>query len=177
MGDSNYSGCINQVPYVKTANMATNISFKNKQKEKLLDEWLQELDHVLIHLDSRKDGVIVPENFQNNPTLTFKLSYNFQGQLSLEEDCINAYLKFSGEYSNCVIPWESLWGITGSDERNKIWSEDVPKELLLQMAKQKLGEIKNKLFGKKKGDEEQTIDPDGDGGGSRKRKPSLKRVK
>lgn len=150
--------------------MEKGLSFKNKQKEKLLDEWLQELDHVLIHLDSRRDGVIVPEDYANNPTLTLKISYNFQGQIKLTEKEVTAFLKFSGSYVECHLPWTAIWGITGSDERNKIWSEDVPKELLVQMAKQKLGELKGRLFGKKKTTDEPTPE-------KKKRKSLLKRIK
>lgn len=153
--------------------MEKGLSFKNKQKEKLLDEWLRELDHVLLHLDSRRDGVLVPESYANNPTLTLKISYNFQGQITLSDEKVIAFLKFSGTYFECHLPWAAIWGLTGSDERNKIWSEDVPKELLVQMAKQKLGELKSRLFGKKKtGEDSPTLDRQKD-----KRKSLLKRIK
>lgn len=152
--------------------MEKGISFRNKQKEKLLDEWLQELDHALVHLDSRKTGVVVPENYTNNPTLTLKISYNFQGQITLSDEGVTAYLKFSGSYFECQLPWTAIWGVTGSDERNKIWSEDVPKELLVQMAKQKLGEIKGRLFGKKKTEDQPTPEKP-----KSKRASLLKRIK
>lgn len=118
-------------------------------------------DHVMLHLDSNKEGVNVPKNLTKDHAVTLKVSSLFEGEMTYDENSIIAYLKFSGEYFKCEIPWISIWGMTDENKEQKIWQKDLPKELILKLAKQKIQDIKNK-FTKKKND---------------KPKPTLKRIK
>ncbi len=102
---------------------------------------LMEHDHVLLHLDARHKGVEVPPNLRENATLVLKLSYAFQGEISFDEQAISAYLKFQGDYFHCVIPWTSIWGLTGSEGTQLIWPEDLPSELIMELAKQQLSSL------------------------------------
>ena len=119
-------------------------------------------DHVMLHLDSNKEGVSVPNNLSKNHAVTLKVSSLFEGEMTYDDDSIVVYLKFSGEYFRCEIPWISIWGMTDENKEQKIWQKDLPKELILEMAKQKIQDIKNKFLKKKKND---------------KPKPTLKRIK
>ena len=105
-------------------------------------------EHVLLQLDARKEGVEVPDHLDNNPALTLKLSYQFQGQTTADESGITAYLRFSGNYHKCVIPWDAVWGMTSSAGDNQVWTEDLPREVVMQFARQKISELGRKLFGK-----------------------------
>ena len=87
-------------------------------------------DHVLVHLDSRREGVSVPTHLQNNPTLTLKLSYLFQSKTTVSDEGINSFLKFGGSYFECILPWTSVWGLTNDSSQNQVWPEDLPKEVL-----------------------------------------------
>jgi len=120
-------------------------------------------DHVLLHLDSNKEGVSVPQNLANNFSLTLKVSSLFEGEMNYDDESIVVYLKFSGEYFRCELPWISIWGMTDENNAQKIWQKELPKELIVQMAKQKIQDIKNKFLNKKKKNE--------------KPKPTLKRIK
>ncbi len=144
--------------------MSEEANFHTKQKIKAFETWMVD-DHVLIHFDSRAEGVLVPEHIQNNPALTLKLSYLFQGETKHNNTEITTYLKFNSEYFQCVIPWNSVWGITSSNEENTIWPEDLPRELVFQFAKAKVKEIGSKLFNRKdnsssNSEEEQEIESD-----------------
>jgi stringent starvation protein B len=100
-----------------------------KQKIACYEEWMKG-DHVLVRLDSRRDGVEVPAHLQGNPSLVLQLSYLFQGETKHDENEISAYLKFKGQYHRCVIPWDAVWGISNEDDENRIWVSELPPEIL-----------------------------------------------
>jgi hypothetical protein len=126
--------------------MAEKHEIRTKQKKKFFEEGMKE-DHVLLHLDARRSGVEVPAHLKDNPALALKVSYLFQGKTTHDDKAVTSYLKFSGDYHECVIPWLAIWGITTSKQKNQIWPEDVPKELVLQLARAKIAELGHKLFG------------------------------
>ena len=116
-------------------------------------EFLLEQDHVLLHLDSRRAGVTVPKNLSGIPALTLKVSRLFEGEMTHDNSSIVAYLKFSGEYFRCEVSWEAIWGMSSANTVQKVWQEDFPKELIIEAAKQKFSQIKNRIFGKKRPDD------------------------
>lgn len=123
--------------------MEVIVAQKKKHFELLLEQ-----DHVLLHLDSRQEGVILPMNLSNNPALTLKVSKLFQGEMTYDDSSIVAYLKFSGEYFRCEMPWKSIWGMSSASGEQKIWQQDFPKELMFQVAKQKFIHLKERIFKK-----------------------------
>jgi hypothetical protein len=128
---------------------AKQINLKSSAKRKLFNEYWDD-EYVLLHIDSRNAEVIVPENLKGNFSLTLKISQFFQGETEIEDEQITSYLKFDSEYFKCVIPWDSIWGMTGASKQNKIWAEDLPKEVLMGLAKSKLSELSSRLLLKKK---------------------------
>ncbi len=123
------------------------------EKRKKFEE-LMEQEFVLVHLDARRDGVSVPESLADNASLTLKLSQAFQGETTVEDDSVTSYLKFDGEYHECILPWDAVWGFTASDNQQAIWPEDLPKEVMLQIAKQQFKALGSKLFGSKDEEDE-----------------------
>ncbi len=117
------------------------------EKISKFEEWI-EGDHVLVHLDSRSAGVKLPDHLRDNPSLTLKLSYLFQGTTTYDEEAVTTYLKFSGDYRECVLPWSGIWGLTSADGKQMVWPKDMPNELLIAFAKQQLGAIGKRFFGK-----------------------------
>lgn len=130
----------------------------NKGKQQTFEEWMK-MDHVLIHLDSRRPGVDLPQHLQNNPAVVLKLSYLFQGTTEHDEKTITAYLKFHGNYHRCVVPWEAVWGMVNSSNENVVWPEDLPPELRGPLAGQIDEEIDTDLLPGK--DENETLPPTG----------------
>lgn len=74
-------------------------------------------DHLLVHLLTAYPGLQIPSQFLSNPSLTLKLSLNFQGELKHDDKEISVYLKFSGQYEHCLIPWGAIWAMT--DEKGE----------------------------------------------------------
>ena len=106
-------------------------------------------DHALVHLDSTANDVEVPDHLKGNSSLTLKLSYLFQGETTTDEQGVVTYLKFSGNYFRCFLPWTAIWGLTGSDQKQLIWVEDLPPDLLVELAKEQVRSFASKVFGRK----------------------------
>lgn len=117
------------------ATVESGDQLRQARKRRLFEEWMKG-DHVLVHLDSRRKGVSVPAHLENNPTLTLKLSYLFQSKTTVSDDAINSFLKFSGSYFECILPWDAIWGMTNDASQNQVWPEDLPKEVVASVSPQ-----------------------------------------
>ena len=102
-------------------------------KQTLAEEWLRG-DHIMVHLDARRDGVKVPANLISQAGLSLKISYLFNAQPYVDEHGIFAPLRFGSEYFECFMPWGSIWGITSEKGELRIWPDSVPVELLMGVA-------------------------------------------
>lgn len=96
---------------------------------------LFEDDWMLIHVDTRVDGVTVPENLKNTPSVTFKLSKLFQGATEISESLVTAQLLFGSSRQTCTFPYDGIWGATSFKGSNIVWPESAPKEVLAQLEK------------------------------------------
>ena len=104
----------------------------SKEKVDAINAYLKD-EYMLIHFDARKPGIELPEHLLNNPTVTLKLSYEFQGGMEVNEERIWASLLFSGKYKDCFVPINSIWGATSCSGANTIWPEDAPPEVMMQV--------------------------------------------
>ncbi len=101
---------------------------RTDEKIAIFTEWMKG-DHVFIHLDSRREGVIVPDHLRESAALKLKLSYGFQGETKFDNESVTAYLKFNGDYFGCVVPWNALWGLTNREGESCLWTDELPEEL------------------------------------------------
>lgn len=101
---------------------------RTAEKISLFSEWMKG-DHVFVHLDARRDGVIVPAHLRETANLKLKLSYGFQGEISQDDLGVSAYLKFNGQYEQCVLPWSAIWGLSNEEGETCLWTEELPAEL------------------------------------------------
>ena len=86
---------------------------------------------VMVHLDARRPGVLVPADLRCESHLRLHLSYRFvPPDLSVGEWGIRSTLSFSGKRFTVAIPWSALFGIT-SKVTHEWWMfpEDMPTEL------------------------------------------------
>jgi len=86
---------------------------------------------VMVHLDARRPGVLVPPELRCESHLRLHLSYRFDPpDLSVGEWGIRSTLSFSGKQFTVAIPWTSLFAIT-SKKTHEFWMfpEDIPIEL------------------------------------------------
>jgi stringent starvation protein B len=89
---------------------------------------------VMIHLDARRPGVIVPPSLRGEAHLRLNLSYRFDPpDLTVGEWGIRSTLSFSGSRFTVAVPWSALFAIT-SHVSKEFWMypDDMPAELIQQ---------------------------------------------
>ncbi|HMK72683.1 MAG TPA: ClpXP protease specificity-enhancing factor SspB [Myxococcaceae bacterium] len=97
------------------------------------DRLLSALDRgmVMIHLDARRPGVVVPPALRGEAHLRLNLSYRFEpSDLSVGEWGLRSTLSFSGTRFTVAVPWSAVFAITSHASR-EFWMfpEDMPPEL------------------------------------------------
>ncbi|MBN1205502.1 MAG: stringent starvation protein B [Myxococcaceae bacterium] len=105
------------------------------KKERLLAALEQGL--VMIHLDARRPGVLVPSHLRNEAHLRLNLSYRFDPpDLSVSDWGVRSTLSFSGTRFTVAVPWSALFAIASHVTRDLAWMypDDMPPELLQQTA-------------------------------------------
>ena len=89
---------------------------------------------VMIHVDARRQGVLVPKHLATEPHLRLNLSYRFDPpDLSVAEWGIRSTLSFSRTRFRVAVPWSALFAIT-SHVTKEFWlyPDDMPRELIQQ---------------------------------------------
>jgi stringent starvation protein B len=94
---------------------------------------LLESTSVLISLDARSDGVIVPRHLKTNPQLVLQIGLNLAvpiRDLDVGEDDVRCTLSFSRTQFFCVLPYAAMFAMVSDDgARAMVWPEDVPAEV------------------------------------------------
>ena len=91
---------------------------------------------TMVHLDARRPGVQVPPQFTGEAHLRLNLSYRYQiPNFEVGEQHVDATLSFGGSPFHCVLPWESIFGITShATGDGQVWPEDLPTEVMHTLA-------------------------------------------
>jgi stringent starvation protein B len=91
---------------------------------------------TMLHLDARRSGVVVPQQYGSEAHLRLNLSYRYAiPDLDISEERVQATLSFSGQHFQCQLPWESIFGITShSSGDGQVWPEDLPVEVMQTLA-------------------------------------------
>ncbi len=87
---------------------------------------------VYVHLDPRRDGVVVPPWFKKQPQLVLQLGLNMAvpiPDLEVGAEGISCTLSFNRKPHWCAMPWNAVYALVGEDGRGMIWPDDVPPEL------------------------------------------------
>jgi hypothetical protein len=93
---------------------------------------------VLVHLDPRREGVVVPKWFTGQPQLILQVGLNLPvpiPDLAVDDSGISCTLSFSRSPFWCSIPWSAVYALVGDDGRGMVWPNDVPPEVAAQMQK------------------------------------------
>lgn len=101
-----------------------------EKKERLLA--VLEQGMVMVHLDARRPGVMVPAALRSEAHLRLNLSYRFDPpDLSVSEWGVRSTLSFSGNRFTVGVPWSALFAIT-SHGTKEFWMypDDMPPELV-----------------------------------------------
>jgi len=106
-----------------------------EKKERLLSALEQGM--VMIHLDARRPGVLVPTSLKQEAHLRLNVSYRFDPpDLTVGDWGIRCTLSFSGTRFRVAVPWSALFAITPCYAAKEFWMypDDMPKELIQQAA-------------------------------------------
>ena len=90
---------------------------------------------VFVHLDPRRQGVLVPKWYQNQPELILQLGLNMSipiPDLEVDDDGVSCTLSFNRAPFWCKLPWAGIFALVSEkDRRGIVWPEDVPPESAL----------------------------------------------
>ena len=85
---------------------------------------------AMVHLDARRPGVLVPEQFKSDAHLRLNLSYRYGlPDFEVGDEQVTATLSFSGRPFLCVLPWDAVFAVTSSGTaEGQVWPEDLPTD-------------------------------------------------
>ena len=113
----------------------------NTESKQAVIERLLNFEYILAFINAEVPGVVLPEHVVKEPTITLKLSFHFEGKMEILPDRVEAVLRFKGQYFSCVLPMDSIWGISTPKGSNYFWMECAPASVLSTMQKAQLAKI------------------------------------
>jgi hypothetical protein len=90
---------------------------------------------MFIHLDPRREEVVVPKWFTGQPQLVLQVGLNMAipiPDLKVDDEGISCTLSFNRAPFWCRIPWSAVYALVGEDGRGGVWAVDVPPEIQQQ---------------------------------------------
>src|SRR5205823_6640788 len=113
------------------------MSGRSPSKRQTLLQYLQR-GVAMVHLDARRSGVIVPPQYARDAHLRLNLSHRYAiRDFEIDDRRIQATLSFAGAPFQCILPWESIFGITSHAGDGQVWPEDLPTEVMQTLATRK----------------------------------------
>jgi len=105
-----------------------------QSKEAVVLQLLEEGD-ITLCLDARHEGVEVPRQHNQNPSLQLILNLNFPHPIHVSEDGISANLSFGGRRHTCYIPMAALWAVFNPQSmKGMMWPDSMPPEVQATLA-------------------------------------------
>jgi stringent starvation protein B len=93
-------------------------------------EELLEQGPVHIHVDARRDDVIVPPRLRGDPRLILRFGYRLQPaivDLAVDDTGISGTLMFGGMPFYCKLPWPAVFAaLVENEQRGAVWPDDIP---------------------------------------------------
>jgi stringent starvation protein B len=96
---------------------------------------LLEQASVFIHLDPRREGVLVPAGFKKQAQLVLQIGLNLLVKipdLEVDDEGISCTLSFNRRPHYCHMPWPSVYALVDESGRGMVWPDDVPPEVVAQ---------------------------------------------
>lgn len=103
------------------------------KREQLLK--LLERGSVFVHLDPRREGVVVPPWLSGKPQLVLQLGLNFAipiPDLVVDDTGVSCTLSFERKPFHCVLPWTAVYALVTEDGEVTVWPTDLPSEIISQ---------------------------------------------
>jgi len=93
---------------------------------------LLQAGRVLVNLDARRPGVVLPAHLLGDKCMTLEYGRNLPTpivDLEIDEFGIRAGLSFDGKISMTWVPWSAVFRIADRDDNGGFWAEDMPDDL------------------------------------------------
>jgi len=102
---------------------------------------LLESADVFVHLDPRRDHVIVPPHLKQQAHLILQIGLNMPvsiPDLEVTDEGITCTLSFNRSPVWCRLPWSAIYAVVSNDTdaRGMVWPDDVPREVAFRFIKQ-----------------------------------------
>ena len=96
---------------------------------------LLERGSVFVHLDPRRDGVVVPPWLARQPQLVLQLGLRFAipiPDLVVDDAGVRCTLSFNRSPFHCTLPWTAIYALVAEDGQVTVWPTELPAELVPQ---------------------------------------------
>lgn len=115
----------------------SNVDARTQEKREKLEEAL-ERGVVMIHLDARQPGVLVPPQFREDFHLRLNLSWRFDPpDLSIGDWGIRQTLSFNRTPYKVAVPWQAIFAITAhTTDQAWLFPDSLPDEIVQAAARQ-----------------------------------------
>lgn len=94
---------------------------------------------VFLHLDPRKNGVVVPEWLRKQPQLVLQIGLDMPipiPDLRVDDAGVTGSLSFNRAPCLCVVPWDAVFAVVGEDGRGMVWPESMPSEIAAEVERE-----------------------------------------
>ncbi|MDH3598367.1 MAG: ClpXP protease specificity-enhancing factor SspB [Candidatus Tectomicrobia bacterium] len=110
-----------------------------RSKATIVLKLLEEGD-IMLCLDARHEGVAVPREHAQNPSLRLILNLNFPSPIDVTDEGVSVNLAFGGRRFDCYVPMDALWAVFNPENmQGMMWPESMPPEVQAELAAQKDG--------------------------------------
>jgi hypothetical protein len=85
-----------------------------------------------LHLDARREGVVVPAHLKGEPHLVLQYGHDLPipiPDLHVDEYGVSATLSFEWTPRSTVVPWSAVYVVTAADGRGVLYQEDIPSDV------------------------------------------------
>jgi stringent starvation protein B len=100
---------------------------------------LLERAEARVHLDARREGVVLPARLLSDGHVRLNYGYHFSPaipDLTIDDQGIRATLSFDRQPFGTFVPWSAVYLIADFDGNGAVWQEDIPADLLDQMGQE-----------------------------------------
>jgi len=108
-------------------------------EKKTVAETLLTKGNVFLHLDPRKEGVVVPDWLKDQLQLVLQIGHDLPiriPDLEIGDDGVSATLSFNRSPFTCWVPWDSLFAMVGDNGRGMVWMSDMPAEIAAEIERE-----------------------------------------
>ncbi len=104
-------------------------------KKHIFDTLLAE-GQVYVHLDPRREGVVVPPDLKDGPMLTLVFGRDLPipiPDLEVDQEAVTGTLSFNRTPFWCKIPWRAIYALSTEDGRALVWPDDLPQDIQIRI--------------------------------------------